>query len=264
MPFEISEGPATEKETQPSAWLDKETGVKRYYKPKHMEQPPKPDCKCGDCVKEYALFLQAYDDWQEEVYRYDEAEKLHAVTLMKKKQEQKKLQNSAVEDAQAWWAEKENKKSTGNAGNAPAVTVKKPILMASGALQKVQPTAGKSHSKGGKFGGVSKYTDADVAEARIYMNEVLELQELSINGRDLAHILAEVYAVGSIDTNKVKTQNAEFLQRIGVLEGTVKKLTKGLEQTSAQLEEAKKSGATIIKLDKEKVAELKTGRRIKE
>jgi hypothetical protein len=264
MPFEISEGPATEKETQPSAWLDKETGVKRYYKPKHMEQPPKPNCVCGYCADQYALLLQAYGDWQEEVYRYDEAEKLHAVTLMKKKQEQKKLQNSAVEDAQAWWAEKENKKSTGNAGNAPAVTVKKPILMASGALQKVQPTAGKSHSKGGKFGGVSKYTDADVAEARIYMNEVLELQELSINGRDLAHILAEVYAVGSIDTNKVKTQNAEFLQRIGVLEGTVKKLTKGLEQTSAQLEEAKKSGATIIKLDKEKVAELKTGRRIKE
>jgi hypothetical protein len=144
-------------------------------------------------------------------------------------------------------------------------TAKKPILISSGALQKVQPTAGKSHSKGGKFGGVSKYTDADVAEARIYMNEVLELQELSINGRDLAHILAEVHAVGATGGSvMLKMQNEELLSRIGVQANTITKLTKDLEKTSEQLEEAKKSGATIIKLDKEKVAELKTGRRIKE
>lgn len=128
-----------------------------------------------------------------------------------------------------------------------------------------------SHDKKGKYGGVSSYTDSDVAEAKTYMQEVLDVQEMTINGCALEHILAEVYGFAHQHANKTISELNSKVVYVGVLESTVQQYGQTIDAQSKEivrLQEELSHSAKYVeaakKIDKEQVAETSTGRRIKE
>jgi hypothetical protein len=62
----------------------------------------------------------------------------------------------------------------------------------------------------GKWGGVSPYDDDDVIAAVEYMQEVLGVQSMEINGRALEHILAEVRGFAGKE-NKIASQGYDAM-----------------------------------------------------
>ena len=138
-------------------------------------------------------------------------------------------------------------------------------------LVKTTSAPGTSHHKDGPFGGVSLYDDADVTQARLYMNYVLGIDALSINGRALEHVLAEVYGfsrqVSEMEIrnlkSKMKLQDSLELQIIK-LETALAKLKDKLTKAEEKLTDYALQGEVIKKMDKEAVAKTSTVRRIKE
>ena len=158
--------------------------------------------------------------------------------------------------------EKNKKHNSGN----PILIVKPSEFM-----QKATSITGSSHDKSGKYGGTSSYTDKDVAEAYQYMQEVLGINELSVNGRALEHILAEVYGFALRESaNKIK----ELLAKQGKDTGLeikidqYKKANQDLKESISRLENrlkaAEKYAQVAKKIEQEPVTEINTGRRIKE
>lgn len=145
--------------------------------------------------------------------------------------------------------------------NPPEPLKKNPILLIKPSAWQQKSVPGSSHDKLGKYGGVSSYTDADVAEARSYMQQVLNIESMEINGRDLAHVLAEVAGYAGKDSQDKK-------RRIAILEAEVKGLNQ--ERTNLEyeleiaMEELRNSEQLIKKVSKEKIGALDTGRRIKD
>ena len=138
-------------------------------------------------------------------------------------------------------------------------------------LKKATSVKGSSHDKTGAYGGLSSYTDADVVQAREYMQKVLGITDMSVNGRALEHILAEVYGFSKNDSTKEILQLKSKLHSQYNLElnlkastETITGLEKRIKELQKKLDEAAKHVEVAKKIDKEKVAATNTGRRIKE
>lgn len=127
---------------------------------------------------------------------------------------------------------------------------------------------GSSHDKAGKYGGVSSYTDADVVEARAYMKDVLKVGSMQVNGRDLAHILAEVsgFAERSLGTEltKVKRELGLMEFKYRTLEATHAIASNTLQHRQETIEKLQKKLEVQERSEKHKVETVETGRRIKE
>jgi hypothetical protein len=162
--------------------------------------------------------------------------------------------------------EKNKKHNSGN----PLLIVKTSEFM-----QKAASVTGSYHDKSGKYGGTSSYTDKDVAEAYQYMQEVLGVNELSVNGRALEHILAEVYGFALRESaNKIKELLAKQGKDTGLeikvdqykkANQDLKEIISKLENRLKDAEEAAEKYAQVAKkIEQEPVTEINTGRRIKE
>jgi len=241
-----------------------------------MEKPKPGDCVCDDCQHTFIDQLQAYDDYLDDVKHFEEVtaqiklDSLKAEVLNKQQTlaEKKKI-------AEAYLAQEAAKNATKKPGN-PLLVVKPYESYESGqqfggGIQKATSTPGTSHHKGGKFGGVSLYNDADVVQAKSYMQSVLGIESMSVNGRALEHILAEVYGFAKSDaeteirTLKSKQKLQDGLEsQIIQLKTTLGKVTEKLEEAEKNLQEQAKFVEVAKKMDKETVAKTSTGRRIKE
>lgn len=234
-------------------------------KPALMEKPKPGGCVCDDCQKTFADQLQAYDDYLDDVKDFEEV--LETIKLEKDVAEKKQTLAEKQKIAEAYLQKEAMQKGTKKTGN--------PILAVDPWLEKqktiIKSIPGSSHDKTGKYGGVSSYTDDDVSQAYVYMQTVLGITEMSINGRALSHILAEVYGFSSRDAAKEMREIKAQLGKQKELEAKIEKYQKAIkgqeaviEQLTATLNENEKYVEVAKKLDKEKVAATSTGRRIKE
>jgi chromosome segregation ATPase len=198
------------------------------------------------------------DDWLDDYdYYYD----YYAEVLSKQQTlaEKKKI-------AEEYLAKEAEKKA--KSGGNPLLIVNPAESSFNSLLQKAASIKGSSHDNSGPYGGSSSYTDEDVVQSRLYMQSVLGVESVSVNGRALEHILAEVYGFAkrdSIMALKAKQKNQDQLEmQIKQLKTTLGKMTEDLEQLQAEAKENEKFLAVSKKLDKETVAKTSTGRRIKE
>lgn len=145
-------------------------------------------------------------------------------------------------------------------------------------LSKATSVAGSSHDKNGPYGGVSNYNDKDVDYARGYMQNVLGVQEMEVNGRALEHILAEVFSYGGgSKDNKDNTIQQLRMQNDGLKsdiiyakkeliarQETITKYSKLIEDLREQLQNQEKYVQAAKKIENQEMAVVSTGRRIKE
>lgn len=239
-------------------------------KPIYMAKPVPEKCACQDCQNQYAEQLQAYSDYLDDVQYYKQSVENAKVQELKDEVQQKLAEKKKI--ALQYLEEQENKKPKVGSGGNPLLIVKAtdPWLEAQKTIYQ-KSTPGSSHDKGGEYGGTSSYTDSDVAQARYYMQTVLGVDKMSVNGRSLDHILAEVYGFSSrnaeatIRTLKSKMKNQDNQDSvIEQLKKTVRDLTVELEEATIALKTAEKAVGVQKKMDKETVAATSTGRRIKE
>lgn len=237
-------------------------------KPALMEKPKPGGCVCDDCQKTFADQLQADDDYLDDVKAFEEVlEKIKLEKLKEDLADKKQTLAEKKKIAEAYLQKEAMQKGTKKTGN--------PILAVDSWLEKqktiIKSIPGSSHDKSGKYGGVSSYTDDDVSQAYVYMQTVLGITEMSINGRALSHILAEVYGFASRDAAKemreIKAQlgkQKEMEAKLDKYRNAIKGQEAVIEQLTATLNENEKYVEVAKKLDKEKVTATSTGRRIKE
>ena len=186
------------------------------------------------------LDAYSYDDYLDDLKHFKEVSAQIKLDALKaevlNKQQTLADKKKIAEEYLAAEAAKKKK-----AGGNPLLIVKAPE--GSGLLQKATSVKGSSHDKTGPYGGSSSYTDADVVQARAYMQSVLGIDSMSVNGCALEHILAEVYGFAKRDS---ETLHDELVIA-----------NKKLQENSKLIEAASK-------IDKETVAKTSTGRRIKE
>lgn len=211
--------------------------------PQEVPEPKKPTCSCGDCVQDYSDELKRYFKYLEEKQNYEINVKEGLLDDLKK---------AAEEDSV-----KQKKKAE--------------VLAINHLIQVQKSTPFSSHDKGGKFGGASPYTDKDVAEAREYMQEVLGVEALSVNGRDLAHILAEVRAFAIkelLQENaqlKAKTDSILWYRKTADEQANIIHDFKSkMSELTLEMNNLREFQVAAQKVHKGEVAEVSTGRRIKE
>ncbi len=136
-------------------------------------------------------------------------------------------------------------------------------------MQKATSTPKSSHDKNGTYGGVSSYTDADVVQARAYMKDVLGIEAMEINGRDLAHILAEVYGFSQQnDTIKTRLLQQELENYRATVKVQLESYRKTINQQEADIQSFQSRVNSKIeaakKVEEQAVAHTSTVRRIKD
>jgi hypothetical protein len=241
--------------------------------PAPMPKPVPGDCVCDDCQHAFIDQIEAYEDYLDDLKHFEEVTaqiKLDALKAEVLDKQQTLAEKKKI--AEEYLKQEAAKNATKKPGN-PLLVVKpyESGQQFGGGIQKATSTPGTSHHKGGKFGGVSLYNDADVYQARAYMNSVLGIESMSVNGRALEHILAEVYGFAKSDseteisTLKSKQKLQDGLEsQIIQLKTTLGKVTEKLEEAEKNLQEHAKFVEVAKKMDKEAVAKTSTGRRIKE
>lgn len=204
------------------------------------------DCACSDCQKDKL----ALESLKAEV---------------KEKLEKKQSLDDKKKIASQYLEEQEKKQSIPKKGGNPLLIVKPTIMK----LPKSVP--GSSHDKSGQYGGQSSYTDDDVAQARAYMQTVLGVDGMLVNGRALEHILAEIYGFSRRDSAKTIAELSSQLGKGASLEvkiaqyrKTIDGQEKRISELQAKIEENSKYVEVAKNIDKGTVAETNTGRRIKE
>lgn len=216
---------------------------------------PTTDCDCAKCKKQYEMDCQAYELQQIQIKEIND--KMNAIA-------QKKAALKQMEELQNKIPVKGFTSSTASA---------KMVLPKKNSWATLKGTPAGTD---GKWGGVSPYDDDDVIAATEYMQECLGIESMEINGRSLAHILAEVrgfaereYKNASSELNSAKWQLSQVKQNVTNKEDVIKNLNNHRNQLKKELAQVKSE--LTAEISKPKWQEIKgdhtptdTTRRIKD